>query len=329
MQATDSTLHRKKSASQSFFRLSRLSDWLTYLTYFLVFLTIFRSTGQFFYLLELTSHFAVQLFVLAFVLVGYWLINRKWLLALTAASSLFLYGLQIYPWLFADKPASATLKPDVRVLHANVLYTREEMESTIQMIREQKPDIFVLQEMTPESIDKVGKILQNEYPYRDTVLAKDPCFLMVASRTPILVDRQAMRDHMVIHLMTTVKGHDMSFITVHPRTPIWPDWFAERNKQLAFVAKRTQEVPQPAVLIGDFNVSVFSPVYANIFEKDASLTACRKGFGLQATWPRFMPPAMLPIDHAFVNTGFQTVNFQTLSQPGSDHKALVVDLAFR
>ena len=329
MQATDSTLHRKKSASHSFFRFSWLPDWLAYLTYFLVFLTISKSTGQFFYLLELCSHFAVQLFVLAFFLVGYWLINRKWILALTACSTLFWYGLHIYPWLFAAKPASAALKPDMRVLHANVLYTREEMESTIQMIREHKPDIFVLQEMTPESIEKVSTVLQNDYPYRDTVLAKDPCFLMVASRTPILVDQQAKRDYMVIHLMTTINDHDVSFITVHPRTPIWPDWFAERNKQLAFVAEKARQVPHSAVVIGDFNVSVFSPVYANVFEKDAKLTACRKGFGLQATWPRFFPPAMLPIDHAFVNTGFQTVNFQTLSQSGSDHKALVVDLAFR
>ena len=328
MQATDSTTHRKNPAKSPLLRFSWLPDWLTYITYLLLAATIAGQLGQYLYIFELCSHFTTQYVVLAFGLTCYWLFRRRILLVL-AAGCLAWHSYLLLPWLLAAQPAPASTKPDLRVLHANILFTRDEVESTIQMIREQKPDIFVLQEMTPERIADLSAVFQNDYPFQDTLLAKDPCFLMVASRTPILVDRQAMRSHHVIHLMTTVRDHDISFITVHPRTPIWPSWFAERNGQLAFVANKARQVPHPAVLIGDFNVSIFSPVYAQVFDKIPGLTACRKGFGLQATWPRFFPPAMMPIDHAFVNGGFQTVKFQTLDQSGSDHKAVVVDLAFK
>lgn len=328
MQVSESTISRKITPKGSFFSLSRLPDWLTYLTYLLLFVTIAGRFGQYVYIFELFSHFSVQLIALGAGLSVYWGLRRHGL-ALVAVCCLGWHSYQLLPWLIAAKPTSATEKPTLRVLHANVLYTRDELETTAQMIREQHPDIFVLQEMTPESIEKISAAFQSSYPYQDTLLAKDPCFLFVASRTPMLLDRQAMRAHRVIHLMTTINDHDISFITVHPRTPILPGWFTERNEQLAFAAQKAREVPHPAVLIGDFNISVFSPVYATTFDKEPGLTACRKGFGLQATWPRFLPPVMIPIDHAFVNEGFQTINFQTLPQPGSDHKALVVDLRFK
>ncbi|OIN59630.1 hypothetical protein BLX24_07080 [Arsenicibacter rosenii] len=290
--------------------------------------TILGRLGRFFFLFELCSHFSVQFAVIAAGLTVVWTIRRRWLLTGIAALCLAWHSYLVLPWLLASPPSVSDAKAGVRILHANVLYTRDEMQTTIDLIRREKPDLFVLQEMTPESIKQVTKALADTYPYTDTLMAKDPCYLLVASRTSFLTDHQARRDKLVFHLMTNIRDHDLSFITVHTRTPILPSWFDERNEQLAFVSERIQEVPQPAVLMGDFNVSIFSPVYAQYFDDRPGLTACRKGFGIQPTWPRYLLPLMLPIDQAFVNSGFRTVNFRTLPQPGSDHKAVVVDLAF-
>lgn len=327
MQAVDTT----PSVSSGKQKFSVKPEWihtgLVLATGLLALATIVGRLGRFFFLFELCSHFSVQYAAIAALLTLFWLYRRHWLLTGVAALCLCWHSYQVLPWLMATPPAAGT-KADVRILHANVLYTREEMQTTIDMIRREKPDLFVLQEMTPESVEQVTKALANTYPYTDTLMAKDPCFLLVASRTSFLVDQQARRNKLVLHMMTNVRGHDLSFMTVHTRTPILPSWFAERNDQLAFVSGRIQEVPQPAVLMGDFNISIFSPVYAQYFEDKPDIKACRKGFGLQQTWPRFLPPMMIPIDQAFVNSGFRTVNFRTLPQPGSDHKAVVVDLAF-
>ena len=90
------------------------------------------------------------------------------------------------------------------------------------------------------------------------------------------------------------------------------------------------------MLIGDFNISVFSPLYDDIFRpfnpagngKPTQILRPARRFLTQPTWPIFFPSLMIPIDHAFVNGGFRPVRFQTLDHPGSDHRAVVVDLRF-
>ena len=303
-----------------------LNRWLRWATWALVAATLAGRLGEYFFIFELFSHFVVQYCVLAAILSAYWLFTRDRPLGIATGCLVLNYFL-LAPWLQADPPAAA--QHDFRVLHANVLYTDTDMQRTIRLIREQQPDLFVLQEMTPATIRALVP-LRTTYPFQYEIWSKGPCHILVGSRTPFSVDKQAVKTQQVIHLNTTINGREMALVTVHPRTPVLPSWFAERNRQLAYVADLTRRESRPTLLIGDFNISVFSPVYRRIFvgsqASQPALIACRKGFGISPTWPRFLPPAMIPIDHAFVNDGLRTVRFQPLEQPGSDHKAVVVDL---
>ncbi len=306
----------------------QLTFWFQLATWGLLAATLAGGLGSFFFLFELCSHFAVQYAVIAALLLIGWLYSRSWLLAVISALSLLINGLPIRPWLAHDEHPF-TNQYDARVLHANVLFTGTDYARIVQLVRAHKPDLFVLQEMTPESIRGVAALRQT-FPYQYHIWSKGPCFILVGSRNPIQVDMGLDSTLHVISLKTTVRGREMALLTVHPQIPLLPSWFTKRNKQLAFVAKQARRERLPTVLIGDFNISVFSPVYNTIFYApfEAHLTACRRGFGLQPTWPRYLPPMFIPIDHAFVNSGFRPVNFQTFDQPGSDHKAVVVDLAF-
>ncbi|MBO0939178.1 endonuclease/exonuclease/phosphatase family protein [Fibrella sp. HMF5335] len=287
-----------------------------------------QLAGSYFFLFELLSHFSVQYAVLGLGLAVAWLWQRQWLWATLAAACLSWHIALIIPWVLAEKPVSAGQQADLRVLHANVLFTRSDLSKTIRFVQEQRADIVVLQEVTVVHIPQVWAAMRGEFPYRDTIRSKGPCHILVLSRTPIQTD-SAARSLKVIHLTTSVRGHSFDLFTVHPRTPIWYPWFRERNKQLAFVAAGLTQTKGPALLTGDFNISVFSPIYRSLFAAKTPVTACRRGFGLQPTWPRFLPPAYLPIDHTFINEGFVTTRFTTLDQPGSDHKAVRVDLRFR
>jgi endonuclease/exonuclease/phosphatase (EEP) superfamily protein YafD len=245
---------------------------------------------------------------------------------------LIMIGSYNIPFWVGEDNSRTSIKPlsDVRVLHANVLYMRDEYETTLQLIRKQKPNLYVLQEMTPQTIRLVTSQLRNDYPYWFACWAKALVWVLVGSKTPFQADRSLAKKWRIISIATNVNGHPVSLVTVHPRTPVLPSWFNERNTQLTLAANKTRSNQSPTVLLGDFNISVFSPVFKDIFsntENKPALIAARPK-NTQPTWPRFFPPMMIPIDHAFVNTGFRPVLFCTLEQPGSDHKAIVVDLRF-
>ncbi|GAA4450935.1 hypothetical protein GCM10023189_12290 [Nibrella saemangeumensis] len=301
-----------------------LSFWAKLATTGLATVTAMALLGRWFFLFELFSHFVVQYTVAASVLVVYWFVHRsRWVLL--AAACLIWQGYQAYPWFLVRQPVTPAAH-DVRVLHANILYTRQDFAPIQRLIEQENPDFFVLQEITPTGI-KAMEALAGEYPYRFSIWSKGPCYTLVGSRTPFVADMAAAAEQRVISIQTTIQGRPLSLVTVHPRTPLSPSWARERNQQLAFVSQLASGQARPTVLLGDLNVTMWSPVYKDYLDVP-ELTACRQGFGWQPTWPGYFPPAYLPLDHAFVNGGFQTTHFRTLAVPESDHKALVADLRF-
>ncbi len=288
--------------------------------------------GESFFLCELLSHFPVQYAGIAGLLVAFWLGKSRRGMAFLALLGLFLNVFLCKDPFLATPPPPFKRSPDLRVFQANVLYTRTDYRPIIDTIRQLKPDFFVLQEMTPDGY-RAMSALKNEYPYQDSIWAKGPCFIVVGSRTPFITDSTAELSHEVLFLTSTVRGQPMSLLSVHTRTPLLPSWFAQRNRQLAFVAETLSRIERPALLIGDFNTSIFSPVFRREFldrrHTDLPIEACRTNFGWKPTWPTFLPLFYIPIDHAFVNTGYKTANFRTLATPGSDHRAICVDLVYR
>jgi hypothetical protein len=49
--------------------------------------------------------------------------------------------------------------------------------------------------------------------------------------------------------------------------------------------------------MGDLNVSPFSPHFQALLS-GGNLKSAAQGFGWQPTWPTFLPPAGIQIDHA-------------------------------
>lgn len=332
--------------SQPIRHQQRINRWLAVLSIGLFGCSFIGHFLGRFYFFELFSHFTIQYQYVSYGFIGlwliYWLVYRKVVkLTLPILSVIALIStayLNKTPWIAGDYNTSIPApQGDVRVLHANVLYSREQYTTTVAMLKQQQSDLYVLQEMTPESIRLVTAQVRTEFPYWFACPSKQQVWTLVGSRTAFRVDQALVRKLHIISLTTTIRGREVSLLTVHPHTPLIPSWFRERNEQLAYVANKARHTSLPTVLIGDFNISPFSPIYEEIFQpfgptstgtipdKQGSLTAARQT-KTQPTWPRFLPPMMIPIDHAFVNKGFAPLSFRTLDQPGSDHRAIVVDL---
>jgi endonuclease/exonuclease/phosphatase family metal-dependent hydrolase len=56
-----------------------------------------------------------------------------------------------------------------------------------------------------------------------------------------------------------------------------------------------------------------------------NLKSAAQGRGWQPTWPTFLPPAGIQIDHALTGAGVFVTAFRRGSAVGSDHLPIVID----
>jgi endonuclease/exonuclease/phosphatase (EEP) superfamily protein YafD len=125
----------------------------------------------------------------------------------------------------------------------------------------------------------------------------------------------------------SANGAPVSIVATHPMHPLSPANFAARNEQLEAVAAFAGDLDGPVVLIGDLNVTMWSPWYRHL-RTQGRLTNARRGFGVLASWPTFLPPIMrLPIDHCLVSDDLVVADCRLGPDFGSDHLPLIVDVA--
>ncbi len=248
--------------------------------------------------------------------------NRMYVIALF---SVILNAWLVIPWLQTEKSSGTA---DIRVMHTNVLFTNENYGAIVEGIRKEKADIVLIAEATPIIFQHFRKSLGAEYPYQYMVYTKSHCYNVIGSRFPIEVDHAAVTANRMMHVYANVKGRKVALVSVHPKTPLSPTWFTLRNERITKAFELTAQEKVPAILAGDFNISVFSPIYESLVNK-TGLHAARKGIGIFPTYRNGYGPLMIPIDHLFTNDGFKTVGFHTADIEDSDHKAIVVDLQFQ
>ncbi len=97
--------------------------------------------------------------------------------------------------------------------------------------------------------------------------------------------------------------------------------FAELDGLAAEIA----EVSGSRIVVGDMNTTDASPHFAD-FLRTTRLRDSRLGFGRQASWPSWSP-YRIAIDHAFLSNDLAVVRRKLLPPNGSDHFALLVELA--
>ena len=105
--------------------------------------------------------------------------------------------------------------------------------------------------------------------------------------------------------------------------PLGRDNFGARNVQLHSVIELVAQASGEVLLLGDLNASVWGRHYRH-FEDATGLRNARRGKGILPTWPTFMPPAMIPIDHVLVSSRIGIADIKTGPRIGSDHLPLIV-----
>jgi endonuclease/exonuclease/phosphatase family metal-dependent hydrolase len=162
--------------------------------------------------------------------------------------------------------------------------------------------------------------------------------LGIALRHPGDVERIALpqRDARVARLSPSGwpgLPRTVEIVNAHLANPVLgvpAGWRYRRGQVAGLAAYLASAEPCPRALVGDFNATPRWPAYRRLaaeLDDAAVLAAARVGRAPAPTWgPYPGAPRLLRIDHVLVDA-FDVLELRVLPLPGSDHAAVVADLA--
>lgn len=278
-----------------------------------------------YYGIELFSHFRLQYLAASLLLLVVFAVSRNpayaaLMLLTTAINSSF-----VVPWYVDTEANSGSRK--LKLLHLNVLTENDEYERLHDLIEAEQPDVLFLQEFSSAWLNATGKMMA-DYPYRYSQAREDNFGIAMFSRLPLgsvtHIDSPPLNYPTIVATMT-IDGDVLTLISTHATVPISPELYDARNIHLGSLADITNEADGAVVLSGDFNASLWDRHY-RMLEENTGLKNATRGFGIQPTWPTFLPFAMIPIDHALVSDSIDVIEVRTGSKMGSDHLPLIVTI---
>ena len=242
----------------------------------------------------------------------------------------------LWPYLpFAPKDvptARAGATTRLRILVINVLMKNRQDERLRQLVQVVQPDVLLALEPNAWWAQAL-RPLQPAYPYRIELPRDDAYGMILYSRLPLSETQvQNLLQRGVPSIRTRLRlpdGRQVTFFGIHPTPPIpdtYPDGVGLRGLALQKVTDAVRQNERPTIVAGDFNdVSWSSTIHQ--LTREGGLHDVSLGRGLYNTFDARSTLARWPLDHFFVSEPFQVVKLKRLSDVGSDHFPLYIELA--
>jgi endonuclease/exonuclease/phosphatase (EEP) superfamily protein YafD len=277
--------------------------------------------------LELATHFRVQYAAGFALLTLAAAVARRWtpvaLLAVGVLANLVVVAPLPSPGGVAD---AAT--PRLRVLFANVLRVNREHDAALDVIRAADADVVMTAEVDAAWWDALRAGLP-EHRYTLAEPREDDFGVALLSRVPLtrgeIVSLDGLDMPTVIADVPLGDGA-LTLVGTHTIPPVGFAEFRDRNAHLAALARTARAAPGPTLVLGDLNVTPWSPWFRRLL-RDGDLRDSRAGFGLQTSWPAGFWPLRIPIDHALASPSLRILDRRVGAAYGSDHLPIVVDVA--
>jgi endonuclease/exonuclease/phosphatase (EEP) superfamily protein YafD len=218
----------------------------------------------------------------------------------------------------------------MRIMTINVFAINRAYDRMCEAIRAADADVVVLSEIHEHWLEGLEPLRQI-YPH-----GKAMCYrgrgagIALISRLPLQrVETLRIGPTSVPSVVATllIDGQPVTIIGTHPLAPVNRDFARFRNEQLAALAGVVLAQPNPAILLGDLNISPWSVFFADLL-RAARLRDTRNGFGVQATWPATWPALLrIPVDHCLVTEGVRVDDRRVGPPVGSDHLPVTLELS--
>lgn len=284
--------------------------------------------------LEAFTPLAIVLYAAAaLLLVVRMVVRRRWRSVATGLLVLAVAGCGLHAWWFAplvtgaNPPPAAGAEPLV-VMTANVSQGEGDAIELVRLASEEDVDLLVVQEITEADLadmDRAG--LTDLLPYRAGDPGSGSDAVMVFARTELGEPERTD----TWHDGWIVAWGDLTVVATHPQAPTVPDlWRSDHDALLAAVRER-----DPDLVVGDFNATAdHAPMraLADAGYRDVGELANQ---GWQPTWPSsgrvsvlgIPVPSLAQIDHVLVGSELAAIGMHTRAIPGTDHRAVVAEVA--
>ncbi len=290
-------------------------------------LSVSGFLGRWWWVLDLTSHFRVQYLVAAGLLALAAAIWRRWKLMSLAICCTLVNLCLIAPFYLSGAVASPST-PTLRLMSVNVNAANHRKAAVLETIKFHRPDVVFVLEYT-QFWQQALAPLESKYGYTRQAPQEDSFGMAMYSRLPVdKVDLITLGQpgFWAIDIQLHFAGLTWSVTGVHVMPPVSARASRLRNDQFAELADRLAQRAAPRVVVGDFNCTPWSPYFHDLLSA-SGLRDSGRGFGVQPTWPTQLPMMLIPIDHGLVSPGVQVVDRCVAGGFGSDHRALVIELA--
>lgn len=300
-------------------------------------LAIFTSSYGWPIYLEIFSHFQLQYLVLNLLLLCILSLTRRKFLCLGGLLCCAILVVKLVPWYLPPEHLLPKDTANFRVFIANINTQNKSYDQVISLVKQEHPDLAVFMEVNDAWVNRLNS-LSDQLPYSYGQANPYSLGLVIYSRSKLLAPRVEFfgtEGNASVLAELVVNNQRFSLVATHPLPPAKPSFFHSRNKQLDLIRDYLKSVTQPVLLVGDLNLTMWSPYYRR-FVSQTQLKNARKGFGILPTWPTSgtykQIPALasllfsIPIDHCLHSRELQTVDIRTGASTGSDHRSLIVTL---
>jgi endonuclease/exonuclease/phosphatase (EEP) superfamily protein YafD len=306
----------------------RLDRFVTYAAAAAVLASLMPLAARYAWACDLAANFRVQYVAVDALLALACVLQRKPIWCLTLAGCAAFSAWPVLPYVaFANQAVAATpvSGQTIKLLSANVLFENHSATRLLEIVRDESPDVVLLVEYTPEWSAQVGE-LRAAYPHYLEDPARNPFGIALFSRFALdSIAPFALGDTEATEARLRTPAGPLAVIGVHLRSPSTPARAAMRNRQLDELAARIAPVAGPVAVLGDLNVTPYSPFFQDWLAR-TGLTDTRRGRTLSPSWPTMLPFLAIPIDHCAVSRDIVIVRHRGLPAFGSDHYPILAEL---
>lgn len=275
---------------------------------------------------ELFAHFRAQYAAAALILVPFLLrARRPRCAALAAVLALF----HLWPAIrsaLADDPVADCGGPVLTVVTANVHYRNDDPRRFIEWLRAHPADLVVVQEVTAAWARELASV--PGYPHKALFAREDPYGIGILSRWPLAsTERVDFAGDGLPSLVARLEvgGEDVVFVGLHTHWPVLPRLARARDESLRQVVQRIRAEPGPTIVLGDLNLTPYSPVFRRLLD-GSGLRDVMDGRRWRPTWLAGFWPLALRIDHVLVPAGVCVQQADVGPSIGSDHRPVIARL---
>lgn len=285
--------------------------------------------GHWLWSFDLASHFRSHYFVFLSGCAVIFITTKLYYRAAFAAAIALVNLLFLLP-MYQSETVNGGNTQGLRIISANVYAENREHSQLNDLVHDSNPDFLALFEVDQSWLG-VTEQLKQRFKYARVEEKHGYFGIALFSQYPINRVEFKKFGHfsqyaIIAHL--EVDGRAFHIIAAHVLAPTSQSYFDLRNKHLRNLAKTARALEGPVMLIGDLNITPWSPYFEDLV-RESKLLDGSKGFGLQPTWPVQLSFIGIPIDHCLVSPSVEIQQWSRGPDIGSDHFPIIVDFSIQ